>query len=319
MESVLITGGAGFIGSHIAEKLILQGKEVTVIDNFSAGNIKNLNFCIDSKIFHLIKDDLNKPTKLLNSLKNISVVFHMAADPEVRTGYENPEITYRENIQNTFCLLENIRKSNVDKIVFASSSVVYGEPSVIPTPETYGPLLPISQYGGSKLACEALVSSYCNNYGIKGMIIRLANVIGARSTHGIIWDFINKLKKNNKVLHYLGDGKQTKSYIHVSDCVDGFLFCLNNFSKKIQVFNLGNDDKIDVLSIAKIVCRNMYLKNTKLVSKGGTKDGRGWIGDVKQMQLDISKLRDLGWSPRLSSKKAVDLASNELIRSGIIK
>src|SRR5438270_7876528 len=228
--------------------MIFQGNDVTVIDNFSVGNMKNLNSCNGKKTFHLIKNDLNNPTKLRKSLKNINVVFHMAADPEVRTGYENPKIAYRENIQNTFHLLENIRKSNVDKIIFSSSSVVYGEPDKIPTPETYGPLLPISQYGSSKLACEALVSSYCNNYGIKGIIIRLANVIGSKSNHGIILDFINKLKKNNKTLHYLGDGKQTKSYIHISDCVDGFLFCLNNSPKKIDVFNLGNADKIDVIS-----------------------------------------------------------------------
>jgi UDP-glucose 4-epimerase len=311
----LITGGAGFIGSHITNKLIFQGGEVTVIDNFSVGNVKNLGSCRDKKTFHLIKDDLKNPIKLKKSLKNISVVFHLAANPEVRRGYENPKEAYEQNIKTTFNLLENIRKSSVSKLVFASSSVVYGEPHVFPTPETYGPLLPISQYGGSKLACEALISSYCNNYGIKGIIIRLANVIGSRSNHGIIWDFIHKLKKNNKELHYLGDGRQTKSYIHVIDCVDGFLFCLNTTSlNKVEVFNLGNDDKVDVLSIAKIICKNMNLSNTKLLPRGGTKDGRGWIGDVKQMQLDISKLRLLGWSPRLTSRKAVELASRELIK-----
>jgi UDP-glucose 4-epimerase len=302
-ESVMVTGGAGFIGSHLADRLVLSGSDVTIIDNFASGSIRNLTNCTNGKNFHLVKDDLNKPKKLKTSLKNVTTIFHLAADPEVRRGYEDPQRTYKQNIETTFHLLEHIRKSCVEKIIFASSSVVYGEPMQIPTPETYGPLFPISQYGGSKLACEALISSYCSNYGINGIIIRLANVIGARSNHGIIWDFIKKLQKNGRELHYLGDGKQTKSYIHVSDCVDGFLLCAKKSSKKLEAYNLGNDDKVDVLSIARIVCKNMSLENVSLVAKGGTKDGRGWIGDVKQMQLDISNLKKLGWKPDLLVNK----------------
>jgi UDP-glucose 4-epimerase len=310
----MITGGAGFIGSHLADRLVLSGSDVTIIDNFASGNISNLSNCTNDKNFHLIKDNLNEPKKLKTSLKNITTIFHLAADPEVRRGYEDPQRTYKQNIETTFHLLEHIRKSDIKNIIFASSSVVYGEPLQIPTPETYGPLFPISQYGGSKLACEALISSYCSNYGINAIIIRLANVIGARSNHGIIWDFIKKLQKNSRKLHYLGDGKQTKSYIHVSDCVDGFLLCAKKSSKKLEVYNLGNDDKVDVLSIARIVCKNMRLENVSLVAKGGTKDGRGWIGDVKQMQLDISNIKKLGWKPRFTSKQAVNLASKELIK-----
>jgi len=147
----------------------------------------------------------------------------LAADPEVRIGFESPEISFDRNINTTFNFLESIRKSNVETILFTSSSTVYGEPDLIPTPEDYGPLIPISHYGSSKIACEGLISSYCYNYGIRGIIFRLANIIGSRSKHGVIWDFIKKLHKNKKQLSVLGDGTQTKSYLHINDCIEGLL------------------------------------------------------------------------------------------------
>lgn len=313
MRSILVTGGAGFIGSYIVDALISRGNMVFVLDNFSAGSMRNLALSKNKNNFHLIRSDLRNIQKHKSALKPIKVIFHMAAYPDVRTGFQNPEIAFKENIQNTYNLLEFARKSDVKKIIFASSSVVYGEPTIIPTPETYGPLLPISQYGSSKLACEALISSYCFNYGIKGSIIRIANVVGARSNHGVIWDFIHKLSNNPAKLQILGDGTQTKSYIHISDCVDGFLTCFNRNINDVDIFNLSNDDKINVLSIANIVCKNMRIKNTKFILEGGTKDGRGWVGDVKEMQLDSSKLKGLGWKINHSSKETVDLASRELI------
>jgi len=251
--------------------------------------------------------------KIKESLKGVDTVFHLAADPEVRTGFENPEISYKENIRNTFFLLEGIRKSNIENILFFSSSVVYGEPTIIPTPESYGPLLPISAYGSSKVACEALISSYCSSYGIRGQIFRLANVLGARSKHGVVWDFINKLIKNKKRLEVLGDGKQIKSYLHVEDCINCVLFCLDRIKNGVEVFNVGNDDKTDVLSIAHTVCKNMNLEDVEIVTTGGIDGGRGWVGDVKTMQLDISKLKKLGWNPKLTSIEAVDVASKGIL------
>jgi len=305
----IVTGGAGFIGSHIAEKLISMGEKVTVIDNLSSGTKENLERCQDQKLFNFIKADLNKDEINFEDIKN---VFHLAAYPEVSTGFDNPGLAYRENVENTFKLLELIRKSDVEKFVFSSSSVVYGEPKEIPTPETYGPLLPISAYGGSKLSCEGLIASYCSNYGIKCSIVRFANVIGSRSNHGIIWDFIHKLLKDNNELKILGDGTQSKSYIHVDDCVEGILVSLEKSQKNIDVFNIGNNDKVDVMTIAKIICNRLSLENVKFSTTGGTLDGRGWVGDVKQMQLDISKLKELGWTPKLSSLEAVELASKEI-------
>jgi len=311
-KRIVVTGGAGFIGSHLCDKLVLEGSQVTAIDNLSNGKIDNLSLCMEKKNFTFVKSDLKD--ELTQNLKDSDTIFHIAAYPEVRTGYDNPELVYEQNIQNTYNLLESVRKTNINEIVFASSSVVYGEPKTIPTPETYGPLLPISQYGGSKLADEAMIASYCYTYGIKGVIIRLANVIGSRSNHGVIWDFINKLKKNPTGLEILGDGRQTKSYIHVSDTIDGFLFCSEFSEDKVDIFNVGNDDKIDVHSIANIVCKNLNLENIKITLSGGTTDGRGWIGDVKQMQLDITKLKKLGWNVMLSSFDAVDLAAKEMIK-----
>ena len=309
---ILVTGGAGFIGSHIVDRLTGEGIEVKALDNLATGKISNLSKSKDMRTFSFIKEDLNNTQEINRSLKDIKVVFHMAADPEVRTGFEDPGSSYRENVRNTFYLLEEIRKSNIEKLVFASSSAVYGDAKILPTPENYGPLLPISAYGASKLACEAYVSSYCDNYGIKGYIIRPANVIGARGRHGVTWDFVNKLKKNNEKLEVLGDGTQTKSYIHINDAVDGIFTSLNS-TEKIGVFNLGSEDRVQVLTIAKIVCKNMNLPNTKIVTTGGIEDGRGWKGDIKAAHLDISKLKNLGWSPKLSSADSVELASKEII------
>jgi len=311
--NILITGGAGFIGSHLADELIKENEKVTVLDNLSTGNKSNLNFCLQKENFKFIVEDLKNQNQVFECLKDIDTIFHLAADPEVRTGFSDPKSAYDQNTKNTYQLLENIRKSNIKQFVFASSSVVYGEPEIIPTPETFGPLLPISIYGGTKLACEGIISSYCNNYGIKGTIIRFANVVGLRAKHGVIWDFIQKLRINEKELKVLGNGKQTKSYIHVNDCVKGLLFSSKHTKKNIDVFNLGNYDMINVLDIASIVCKSMNLENVNIVTSGGTDDGRGWIGDVKKMHLDISKLDNLGWKPEKNSKSAIEKAVLELI------
>jgi UDP-glucose 4-epimerase len=316
LGKIMITGGAGFIGSHLTEELIKKNENVVVLDNLSTGKKSNLTSCIDDKKFKLIVEDLKNQKQVLKHIKDIDTIFHMAADPEVRTGHSDPNLAYTQNIENTYQLLENVRKSNVKQFIFASSSVVYGEPEIIPTPETFGPLLPISIYGGTKLACEGLISAYCNNYGINGTIVRFANVVGSRARHGVIWDFIQKLRINEKELNVLGNGKQTKSYIHVKDCVRGLLFSSKNM-KNIDVFNIGNLDMINVLDIAAVVFKTMKLENTKITISGGTADGRGWVGDVKEMNLDISKITNLGWNPKENSQEAVERAALELYSESI--
>ena len=238
----------------------------------------------------------------------------MAADPEVRVGAENPDSHFRQNLQATYNLLEAIRKRNTKtRLIFASTSTVYGEASVIPTPENYGPMLPISTYGATKIGCEALASSYTELLPLQVVIFRFANVVGSLSRHGVIYDFIKKLQKNPNELEVLGDGAQTKSYLHISDCIDAFLMTLNDhlWGKTVEVYNIGSEEQTNVLTIARIVTETMDLKNIKIRTTTGP-GGKAWPGDVGKMRLDISKIKHLGWKPRLSSEEAVRVAAKEL-------
>jgi len=315
-NSVLITGGAGFIGSHLAEKLIESGIKVKVLDNLVTGKKENLENCWNKKNFEFFQQDLGN-LDTVDFLDNVDIVFHLAADPEVRTGYDKPENSFNENIVNTFNLLQKIKHSKVKKFMFASSSSVYGNANVLPTPENYSPLLPISHYGASKLACEALISSFCHNYDIDGMIIRPANVIGARGHHGLIWDLIHKLKKDQSKLEILGNGKQSKSFIHISDTIEGIFHIINNTKEKIEIFNIGSEDSIEIINVAKIVCKNMHLENIVIHTKEKEEGGIGWKGDIKKAHLDIKKLKSLGWNVNLSSIASADLTSQEIIREEI--
>ena len=316
-DTAMITGGAGFIGSYIAEKLVENGTDTKVIDNLVTGKKENLSKCFDQDNFSFLEYDLGNLDGIENHLGDVDILFHFAADPEVRTGYSKPEDSFEQNIVNTFNLLQKIKQSKIKKIVFASSSSVYGDAKIIPTNEEYGPLCPISHYGASKLACEAMVSSFCHNYNIEGVILRLANVIGLRGRHGLIWDLVHKLKINQDELELLGDGKQTKSFIHISDAINGIFSSLNNLQDKVEVFNLGSEDSVEIMDVAKIVCKNMGLNEIKINLTGGVDDGRGWKGDIKIAHLDITKLKNSGWIPKLSSINAADITSHEIIKEVI--
>ena len=316
-DTAVITGGAGFIGSYIAEKLVENGTDTKVIDNLVTGKKENLSKCFDQDNFFFLEYDLGNLDGIEDHLGDADILFHFAADPEVRTGYSKPEDSFEQNIVNTFNLLQKIKQSKIKKIVFASSSSVYGDAKIIPTNEEYGPLSPISHYGASKLACEAMVSSFCHNYNIEGVILRPANVIGLRCRHGLIWDLVHKLKINQDELELLGDGKQTKSFIHISDAIDGIFFSLNNLQDKVEVFNLGSEDSVEIMDVAKIVCKNMGLNEIKINLTGGVDDGRGWKGDIRIAHLDITKLKNSGWIPKLSSINAADITSHEIIKEVI--
>ena len=316
-DTAVITGGAGFIGSYIAEKLVENGTDTKVIDNLVTGKKENLSKCFDQDNFSFLEYDLGNLDGIEDHLGDADILFHFAADPEVRTGYSKPEDSFEQNIVNTFNLLQKIKQSKIKKIVFASSSSVYGDAKIIPTNEEYGPLSPISHYGASKLACEAMVSSFCHNYNIEGVILRPANVIGLRGRHGLIWDLVHKLKINQDELELLGDGKQTKSFIHISDAIDGIFFSLNNLQDKVEVFNLGSEDSVEIMDVAKIVCKNMGLNEIKINLTGGVDDGRRWKGDIRIAHLDITKLKNSGWIPKLSSINAADITSHEIIKEVI--
>jgi UDP-glucose 4-epimerase len=233
-------------------------------------------------------------------------------------GETEPKVHFEENVVVTFNLLEAIRRVGLERtLVFTSTSTVYGEASQVPTPEDYGPCVPISTYGGSKLACEALITSYVHTFNHKGLILRLANIIGPRSKHGVIYDFITKLLKNPEELEILGDGRQEKSYLYITDLISALMHLTEHSlesREKTAIYNVGSKDKITVKEIAEIVAREMECSKVRYRFTGGVDGGRGWKGDVKNMQLSIQKIVDSGWKPKYSSKQAVELAVQGLKR-----
>jgi len=305
----LVTGGAGFIGSHLIDALLSKGYEVSCIDNFSSGKREFIEHNLER--IELYEGDLLRQQDISKAIDGCDVVFHLAANPDVRIGAINTRTHLDNGILATYNLLEEMRRKDINKIVFTSSSTVYGEASVIPTPENYGPLIPISLYGAAKLAAEALISSYCHTFDMEAIIYRFANVVGPRSTHGVIYDFIKKLRKNPQELEILGDGKQRKSYLYVDDCIDAMLFGMEKAKEKVEIFNIGSEDWVEVKEIADIVSEEMGLKPEYRFT-GGI-DGRGWKGDVKFMRLDISKLKNMGWKPKYSSREAIRLTAKWLI------
>ncbi len=317
----IVTGGAGFIGSHLTERLLKKGYKVTILDNFSSGKLENIQPLLDNPSLTIIKEDLKKPVKLNQIVKKCRIIFHLAANPEVRVGETDPKIHFEENILTTLNLLETIRKAKTPKtIVFTSTSTVYGEASQIPTPEHYAPLIPISTYGASKLASEALITSYAYTFNHRALILRLANIIGPKSNHGVIVDFIRKIMVNLRELEILGDGTQEKSYMYIEDCIEATMHLTNKFrknTKKVDVYNIGSYDKITVKKIAKIVTEEMDTPNIKHKFTGGVDGGRGWKGDVKTMQLSINKLLQTGWKPKYTSKQAVRLAVKALVEENL--
>src|SRR5271157_1543696 len=258
---MLVTGGAGFIGSHLTEELLKEGQKVVVLDNFSNGKTENIQHLRGNPSLTLVKEDLKKPKKLQQLVNESDTIFHLAANPEVRIGETHPKTHFEENILATFNLLEAVRKSGKPKtLIFASTSTVYGEAKKVPTPEDYGPLIPISTYGASKLACEALITSYAYTFNHQALILRLANIIGPRSNHGVIVDFIKKIRANPTELTILGDGKQEKSYLYITDCIEAIIHLTETFSKskeKTDIFNIGSNDKVSITQIAKTVAKEM--------------------------------------------------------------
>lgn len=301
-NKIIVTGGAGFIGSHLVDRLLSGGNEVTVIDNLSSGRMEFLEQNIANPDFKFIELDLLETGKLKKAIQGTDFIYHLAANPDVRLGAEDTKIHLEQNVIATYNLLEAMRINKQKNIVFTSTSTVYGEATVIPTPENYGPLIPISLYGASKLACEALITSYCGSFDMNSWIFRFANIVGERGTHGIIVDFIEKLRNNPETLEILGDGQQRKSYIHVSDCIDAILYAVNNSHEFVNIFNIGSIDTINSTEIGEIVVKVMGLRNVKFSYTGGK---RGWKGDVPRMLLSIGKLRELGWKPSYNSKNSV--------------
>ena len=297
---ILITGGAGFIGSHFVEKLS-KNNEVVVFDNRGRGDLLKGFKC------EVVKEDILDSAAIEKAMKGVEECYHLAADPRVKESTDSPVENFEINCRGTLNVLEACRKNAVKRLIFTSSSVVYGN-AVMPTPET-AQIKPISIYGAGKAASENYIMSYSHLYGIKGTILRYANIIGQRSTHGICYDFYNKLKKNPKELEILGDGKQKKSYLHVKDTVDASIFAKEHTNKEWDVFNVGSEEEISVKEITEVIVGFMKLKNVKYKYTGGS---TGWKGDVPRMLLSIDKLKKLGWKPKYSIKESIKDTLNYL-------
>lgn len=306
----VVTGGAGFIGSHLVDALVVQGEPVIVIDSLSAGSRDNLAGHLEAGRVNLLPYDL-LGDGWQQALEGAGRVCHLAADPDVRMSSVSPESQIRNNIIGTFRVLEAMRNGSASEILFTSTSTVYGDARVLPTPEDYAPLEPISVYGASKLACEALIASYCHTYGMKAWVYRFANIIGSRSGHGVIPDFIGKLRKNHRELEILGDGAQSKSYLLVDECVEAMLFAAAHAKDRYNVFNIGSEDWVNVTTIAQIVCGELGLRSVTYRYTGGS---RGWVGDVPKMQLAIDRIKALGWSPKRGSRESVQEAVRAMLR-----
>jgi UDP-glucose 4-epimerase len=310
-RSILVTGGAGFIGSHLVDRLI-DSNRVTVLDNFSSGKLEFIEGHNSKPNFGLIEADLLDKKAVESALEGQDLVFHLAANPDVKIGAEDTRTHLDQNVIATYNLLESMRNTGVTEIAFTSTSTVYGEARVVPTPEDYGPLLPISLYGASKLACEALISAFCSTFEMRSWIFRFANIVGERGTHGVIVDFVKKLEKNPEELEILGSGRQRKSYLLVDDCVDAMIFSLAHSSGGVNVFNIGSEDSVDVTEIADVVVEKMGLKGVRYSYTGGF-DGRGWRGDVKTMLLSVKNMEKLGWKPRFNSRQSIEAAVEALL------
>lgn len=296
-----MTGCAGFIGSNLVDRLLADGNEVVGFDNFSSGRMEFLQKANSSPEFKLVRGDVLDRNQLQSSMEASEIVIHMAANADVRFGLNDPNRDLEQNTLGTFNVLEAMRANGVSRIAFASSGAVYGEPAVFPTPEDAPFPVQTSLYGASKLACEGLISAYCEGYGMSGYIFRFVSILGERYSHGHVFDFYTSLLANPDEIHVLGDGQQRKSYLYVQDCIDAILLVMRKETARVSIYNLGNlthctvDDSLDWIT------EQLGLRPERQYAGGE----RGWIGDSPFVYLDTNRAQSLGWRPKLSMREAV--------------
>ena len=302
---ILITGGAGFIGSHLDDALIARGHQLTIVDNLVLGRKENIEHLIGNPNFRFIEADLLNMPKMREIFKEgkYDMVYHLAANSDIQKGGKDPMVDYNLTFNTTFNVLQLLKEFEIKKFFFASTSAIYGETYDVLN-EDYGPLKPVSNYGAGKLASEAFISAFSSTYDIQTRITRFPNVVGERFTHGVIYDFIHKLQKNPYELEVLGNGEQCKPYVYVKDLIDGILYVIDHASERYNVYMLGSDSRTKVKEIAAMVIEEMGV-NAHIRYTGGD---RGWVGDVPEFRYDLTNVNNLGWRAPHNSNDSVRLA-----------
>ena len=293
-EHCLVTGCAGFIGSSLVDRLLSQGKRVTGIDNFSTGQRRFLAGALTDPAFRLIEADLYESSALADHFRGADIVYHLAANADVRFGTDHPRRDLEQNTIATFNVLEAMRANGIRRIAFSSTGSVYGEAALIPTPENAAFPVQTSLYGASKLACEGLIAAYCEGFNFQAWIFRFVSILGPRYTHGHVFDFYQQLKEHPDVLRVLGNGRQRKSYLDVEDCLDAIDVAIRSASDKVNVLNLGWDGYCEVNDSIGWICEALGVQ-PRIEYSGGD---RGWIGDNPFIYLDSTRMRSHGWSPK---------------------
>ena len=297
-----VTGGAGFIGSNMVDRLLSEPENrVIAYDNFSTGRREFLEDALKNDRFTLIEGDTLDLDKLTQAMKGCDFVFHFAANADVRMGCEHPRKDLEQNTIATYNVLEAMRANDIKRIGFSSTGSVYGEAEVIPTPENAPFPVQTSLYGASKLACEGLLAAYAEGFGYTAYIFRFVAILGERYTHGHVFDFCKRLKDDPTHLHILGDGHQKKSYLYVKDCMEAILTVVRNAKEKVNIYNLGTDEYVEVNDSVRFICGKLNVK-PEFTYEGGE---RGWIGDNPFIYLDTKKVRSLGWTPKATIEEGV--------------
>jgi UDP-glucose 4-epimerase len=294
-QRAFVTGGAGFIGSHVVDRLVRDGSQAVVYDNFSTGRREYLQDHEAAAKIKVVEGDVLDRAKLHAAMRGCDAVFHFQAHADVREGLRDTSIDLTQNLLTTHAVLDGMREHGIKTIVFASSATVYGEPTAFPTPESYAPTQ-TSLYGASKLACEALIQAFGEYFGIRSFCFRFVSWIGTRYSHGVIFDFVRKLRRDPTRLEILGDGTQTKSYLDVTDGIAGIFRALESLETSKNVLNLGHDEFLTVRQMAAIILDEMGLADVHLDFTGGV---RGWLGDSPLVHLDTSAMKAIGWGPRV--------------------
>lgn len=302
---ILVTGGAGFIGSHLDDALIAIGHRLTIVDNLILGRKENIEHLIGNPNFRFIEADLLDMPKMREIFAEgkFDMVYHLAANSDIKKGGKDPMVDYDLTFNTTYNVLQLLEEFEIKKFFFASTSAIYGETYDVLN-EDYGPLKPVSNYGAGKLASEAFISAFSSTYGIQTWITRFPNVVGERFTHGVIYDFIKKLRNNPEELEVLGNGEQCKPYVYVKDLVEAILYVIDHASEKYNVYMIGSDSRTKVKEIAAMVIEEMGL-NARIRYTGGD---RGWVGDVPEFRYDLTKINNLGWTAPHNSNESVRLA-----------